>query len=321
MIRITNELLFKYFSGEATETEKRLISDWIKADEKHRKTYNNARDIYAAWLMQAPMEAIERYSGKQEDTTHKRKAWRMVRTTIAIAAALALFCISGYLLIQDSFETMLSETMNTIVVPAGKSMDYILNDGTVIRLNSGAILQYPMVFSKDHREVHLEGEAYFNVAHNAEQPFIVKTFASDITVLGTQFNVNADEDKGFFSTTLVEGSIKLTSHLSKEEIIMIPDQTITLTDKGISINDKNSEITWINGILDIDTRDFNELMEKLETAFGVEIIIEREAMPEFNCVRGRFRISDGIDHAMKVLQDMIDFTYAKDYNTGRIYIR
>lgn len=214
--------------------------------------------------------------------------------------------------------------MNTIIVPAGKSMDYVLADGTLIKLNSGARLQYPMVFAKDRREVRLEGEAYFDVAHNDRHPFVVRTFASDITVLGTEFNVNADKDAGMFSAALIEGSISLSNHQNPgEQIVMHPNEKVSLERGHLILKEYEAakDILWTEGILDISGLDFSELMRKLEMAFGVRIVVERDMPSGQVFANAKLRISDGVDKAFEVIGNGADFTYHKDYNTGTIFIR
>lgn len=319
---VDTELLFRSFNNVASKEEEAMICEWLKESEDNRKEYIEARELHEALLMDAPIELFE---GRLPESARKRRrALRFIMLSIGNVAVLTLFCFLGFNIINNRVEDRLANTMNTITVPAGKSMDYTLNDGTVIKLNSGARLQYPMVFAKGHRTVSLEGEAYFDVAHDAQQPFIVQTFASDIEVLGTEFNVKADEKSGVFSTTLVEGSVKLTSRLDGEQIIMKPNQTVSLMENGrfmVERKSTRSKVRWTEGIVAVDTHDFVELMEKLETAFGVKIIIESETTPELEYVRGEFRISDEIDSAMKILQDMTEFNYRKDYKTGTIYIR
>ena len=230
----------------------------------------------------------------------------------------------GYNLINNRVENSLATTMNTIIVPAGKSMDYILADGTLIKLNSGARLQYPMVFAKDRREVRLEGEAYFDVAHNDRQPFVVRTFASDITVLGTEFNVNADKDAGMFSAALIEGSISLSNHQNPgEQIVMHPNETVSLERGHLILKEYEAakDILWTEGILDISGLDFSELMRKLEMAFGIRIVVERDMPSGQVFANAKLRISDGVDKAFEVIGNGADFTYHKDYNTGTIFIR
>lgn len=82
--------------------------------------------------------------------------------------------------------------------PNGQRLKLTLPDGTGVQLNSGSVIEYPSVFGKDVRRIRLSGEAMFDVTHNEEQPFVVETFASDIRVLGTRFNVVANENASDF---------------------------------------------------------------------------------------------------------------------------
>lgn len=316
------DLLFKSFNNAATEEEERAIDNWLQEKEENKKTYSEARDLFDALLMEAPVELL---GGRMAKSAEKRrKAFRSVLYGIGYAAVLAIFCVIGYNVIDNRVEKSLSETMNTIIVPAGKSMDYVLADGTLIKLNSGARLQFPMVFANDRREVHLDGEAYFNVAHDDKQPFVVRTFASDIIVLGTEFNVNADEDAGVFSAALIEGSIRLLSRQNPgEQIIMRPNEKVTMEKGKLVLKEygASNDILWTEGILDISGLDFSELMEKLEMAFGVRIIVEREMPSGPVFANAKLRISDGIDKAFEVIGNGVDFTYDKDYKTGAISIR
>lgn len=318
---INTELIFKYFNRKTTEEEVKMLGDWIDESEEHGRMYVNARALYEAYLMQAPIDVLE---GHPSVPVRKPSFLRNIAVAVSgVAAAVAIFLCALYIT-DVRYEERLADTMNTIVVPAGKSMDYILSDGTVIRLNSGAILQYPVAFAKDCREVHLDGEAYFDVVHNESRPFIVKTFASEIKVLGTEFNVNADKESGIFSATLIEGSICLYNALRPgENIVMRPNEKVTLVNERMVLESKNvsKDIRWLDGVIDIGGLDFEELMKKLEKAFGVKIIVECAVMPELEYTSGELRISDGIDNALRVIRNGAEFTYRKDTRTGTIYIR
>lgn len=316
------DMLFKSFNNAASEKEESAIDNWLHENEDNKETYVNARDIHEAFLMETPIELLD---GREAKSAEKRRKFRrIVLQGIGYAAVLAIFCVVGYNVINNRVENNLAATMNTIIVPAGKSMDYVLADGTLIKLNSGARLQYPMVFAKDRREVRLEGEAYFDVAHNDRQPFVVRTFASDITVLGTEFNVNADKDAGMFSAALIEGSISLSNHQNLgEQIVMHPNEKVSLERGHLILKEYEAtkDILWTEGILDISGLDFSELMRKLEMAFGVRIVVERDMPSGQVFANAKLRISDGIDKAFEVIGNGADFTYHKDYNTGTIFIR
>ena len=97
---------------------------------------------------------------------------------------------------------------------------------TLSTMHSAKGLEYPVVFGKT-RSVKLSGEALFDVAPDRKHPFIVQTFASDIRVLGTKFNVLADAERGEFTTTLIEGQVQVTNRAnSNERITMYPHDVV-----------------------------------------------------------------------------------------------
>jgi transmembrane sensor len=95
---------------------------------------------------------------------------------------------------------------NTLTVPPQTDYHIELADGTEVHLNASSTLRFPFIFPGKTREVYLEGEAYFTVAHNPEQPFIVHTGTANVIALGTAFNVNSYDSK-VMTTSLVQGSV------------------------------------------------------------------------------------------------------------------
>lgn len=315
------DMLFRSFNNVATEEEETLICEWLAGNEENKKTYGKVRDLHEAFVMEAPLELLEKNASGA--ARKRRKSLHTALQFIGYAAVLAVFCVAGYVIINNRVEARLAETINTIEVPAGKSMDYVLADGTVIKMNSGARLQYPAAFAKDRREVHLDGEAYFDVSHNEKQPFVVRTFASDITVLGTEFNVNADKTSGTFSATLIDGSIRLSNHLIPgEQIVMHPNEKVTLVKDHMILKEyeASKDILWTEGVLDIGGLGFDDLMKKLEMAFGIKIVVNREMSREPVFANAKLRISDGIDKALEVIGNGVEFIYRRDPKTGTVFI-
>lgn len=318
------DILFTYFRGEAGDMEKKIIREWYEESEENKKAYWDCHDFYEAYLMQAPKELLEGNPSVSEGYVRRRTLFRNIGIAIANVAAVIAIFFGAVHIIDGRYEDRLANTMTTIEVPAGKSMDYTLPDGTTVKLNSGARFSYPMMFAKDSRKVSLDGEAFFNVAHNAEQPFIVSTFASDITVLGTEFNVNAEEESNTFLTALVEGSVKISGRDGKANIIMKPNEVVTLVNghlKKVASRPISDIICWTDGRFDACGMSFDELMRKMETAYGVNIEIELTEYPELKYTSGKFYINDGIDHALRVLQHIVDFRFERDHKTNTIYIR
>ena len=321
-MEITKEYIFKCFRNELSEKEKADLDAWIAEDEANAGMYKEALVEYEYLLINGDVDALK----EMAPVSHSGKTGivrTIVKAAIGVAAAVAIFFtatwLSDYRMQKD-----LSRNLITATALPGQIVSMGLPDGTSVQLNSGATMYYPAMFKGKEREVRLEGEAFFEVAHDSKKPFIVKTFASDIKVLGTKFNVNADRNAGEFSVTLAEGSVQVSSLADPGLIIVMkPDEKVYMADGKLMVKRTKvkDEIRWKDGIIDIDGLDFEELIDKLEMAFGVDIVIDRDTLPEFKYTGGRLRVSDGIEYALKVLQHGADFAWTKDFRTGTIYIR
>lgn len=321
-MEITKEYIFKCFRNELSEKEKADLDAWIAEDEANAGMYKEALVEYEYLLINGDVDALK----EMAPVSHSGKTGivrTIVKAAIGVAAAVAIFFtatwLSDYRMQKD-----LSRNLITATALPGQIVSMGLPDGTSVQLNSGATMYYPAMFKGKEREVRLEGEAFFEVAHDSKKPFIVKTFASDIKVLGTKFNVNADRNAGEFSVTLAEGSVQVSSLADPGRIIVMkPDEKVYMADGKLMVKRTKvkDEIRWKDGIIDIDGLDFEELIDKLEMAFGVDMVIDRETLPEFKYTGGRLRVSDGIEYALKVLQLGADFAWTKDFRTGTIYIR
>lgn len=109
---------------------------------------------------------------------------------------------------------------NEIQCPMGARSQFILPDGTRGNLNNGSTLRYPVEFTGDQREVELNGEAFFDVAHSNRMPFIVKTAALDVKVRGTRVNVYSYPDESYQEVTLESGSVELIQNSGDQEVVI-----------------------------------------------------------------------------------------------------
>lgn len=119
-----------------------------------------------------------------------------------------------------------SHTHHTLLVPKGGEYILRLEEGTVVHLNSQSVLEYPVHFAKNKREVYLEGEAFFRVEHTDDIPFIVHTRSMDIHVTGTEFNVRAYGSESKVQTTLSKGRVNVVVNENQYELF--PDQQAEL---------------------------------------------------------------------------------------------
>lgn len=167
---------------------------------------------------------------------------------------------------------------NTIDIPRGGEFRLVLSDGTKVWLNSDSQLRYPVRFNGDMREVFLKGEAYFEVAHNAEKTFVVSTSKGDVRVLGTSFNVRDYPDEHKVVTTLEAGQVRYVSPV-RGEIDLIPGYMLEDGAGGSCIPRKvNTEVYtgWKDGKYIFDDVSVEEIMATLERWYDVTVFYEND---------------------------------------------
>lgn len=163
---------------------------------------------------------------------------------------------------------------NTLYIPKGGQYQIILPDGTKVWLNSDSKLNFPVAFREKERRVTLTGEAYFEVHPMKSTPFIVVTRNQSVEVLGTHFNINAYEDEQVISTTLLEGSVRVSNLLTKDAKMLTPGQQSKLSGNGaIAVREVNAEevVAWKNGYFLFDNEDLSAILRTISRWYDVEI--------------------------------------------------
>lgn len=167
---------------------------------------------------------------------------------------------------------------NTMNIPRGKKFQLELSDGTLVYLNASSSIKYPVNFLTDGpRQVFLTGEAYFDIARNESNPFIVSVDEVEVKVLGTEFNISAYSEDGVIDVVLVEGSVGMNKreHLSGESVELSPGQrgTYQYNTRSIEVDEVNSRLytAWMHGHLVFRDMTFDNILAKLERHYNVEI--------------------------------------------------
>ena len=163
---------------------------------------------------------------------------------------------------------------NTITTPRGGQYQVTLSDGTKVWLNAASSIRFPVVFTGNERKVDITGETYFEVAKNASKPFKVKTGTSLVEVLGTHFNVNAYDDEATIRTTLLEGSVKVSSNNQAPKFLQ-PGQQSGISKEGkITIFDNadtEEAIAWINGRFQYKSADIQAILRQISRWYDVDV--------------------------------------------------
>lgn len=318
MNRIDSEIIYKSLRGMASEEEEYLVSDWM---EKYPEECG--RIIQECHFLLDLSELSEPY------TIHAAAKRRPVRRKFLMAAAsvaaAVFFAIGGALVSHRMTYDSISSRMVSVEAPKGERLRIMLPDSTSVFLNSGSQLTYPVIFRKDIRQVSLEGEAMFNVSPDSDCPFVINTFASSIEVLGTVFNVIADSEAGYFETMLMEGRVKVSNLIYPErgDVVMQPYDKLSMRNGQLlveKLSNLEDEICWTRGLIWIDGSSFDELMRTFEKAFDIDIEILMETLPDINSVRGKVRMSDGVENALRILQHTADFNFRINRETNTVTI-
>ncbi len=310
------EVIHKFFRGSSTHQEEVEIRKWIEASKENEAAFFQERLLYDSLLLNKGAEV----NRANETKSPKIGFWN---SFIQVAAIFLFFTTVGLLINKQIEDQNASHQLHTVIVPPGQRINLILADNSSIWLNANTTFKYPSQFSKKQREVYLDGEAYFDVSTDEKHPFIVNTTQGGVKVTGTTFNVLAYSKYGKFETSLFEGKVGVYLKNTKEEIINInPTQKAIFKDGKLEINNivDYDEFLWRRGLIAFKNKQLDEILSVLEQYFDITIRIEDDCLPD-NTYTGKFRQSDGIDYALRVLQKSINFTYERDNEEQTILIK
>ncbi len=163
---------------------------------------------------------------------------------------------------------------NTLSTTRGEQTRVRLPDGSLVFLNAASSLRYPTSFTRlMQRKVELNGEGYFEVAKDREHPFIVRSGAQEVEVLGTHFNINSYNDETIKKTTLLEGSVKVQADM-QQAVTLSPGQQAALSPEGkilIEAVDTETVVAWKNNRFMFDGEDIQTVMRMVARWYNVEV--------------------------------------------------
>jgi len=224
------------------------------------------------------------------------------------------------------FNTNSNEKMiyNTLKIPYGKKFEVQLSDGTIVYLNAGTSLRYPVQFAKNQsRQVYLTGEAFFEVSKDKAHPFTVNAQEVSVEVLGTKFNVNSYIEDASTNIVLVEGKVSLykDKKTAENQVYLTPGL------KGSNIRGQQKIITesvntdyytaWVTGSLVFKNASFDAIIKTLERRYNVTVINKNKILGK-EIFNARFD-NEPIEVVLKYFSD----SYAIDYkiNEDQITIK
>lgn len=304
------DLLHRYMLGNVSEEEKVQIMKWVDEDPHHVEELKSLGIIYdaAIWNQAKNETCLANASSYVEK--------RSRRLFITIGKVAAIFAMGFFLNTLIQHVSYPSQQMQTLYTPAGQRAELTLEDGTKVWLNSNSKITYPSSFEKNHRDILLEGEAYFKVSHDKHRPFNVNAAGYKIQVLGTEFNVQA-YDKKKYEVDLIKGSVHITTPDNRVADLR-PGNRVFLKDdnvvKGAIVHPEHFQ--WREGLISFDQETMDDIFKKIELFYGVRVICHNSNLL-VNHYSGKFRIRDGVEHIVKVLQldNHFDYSISADRST------
>jgi transmembrane sensor len=178
---------------------------------------------------------------------------------------------------KEAAQTQIAEVAyNTLTTKRKEQFPLVLADGTKVWLNSSSSITYPVTFNGRERRVSITGEAYFEVVHNAAQPFRVAVSGQTVEDIGTEFNINAYDDEPVIKTTLINGSVKVSKN--GKTAILKPGQQSTIhpINNSIIVSDADVEeaTAWKNGLTLFNDEDIQTIMRQVSRWYDVDVVYE-----------------------------------------------
>lgn len=210
---------------------------------------------------------------------------------------------------HDSIATVTSQLkpeINKIITSTGGFYSIVLSDGSKVWLNSESQLEYPVFFIGKERRVKLSGEAYFEIAPDAEHPFIVETSGIRTKVLGTSFNIKAYEDENSINTTLFTGKVDVASLKDSTcHTILRPGKQANWdpTSRQINVQDADLKrvLAWKEGMFAFYREDIKVVTRQIERWYGVKFIYPTDTSKEQYTFSGRFSKDEKLENILREL--------------------
>lgn len=316
MEKSIDHLIARILNGEASSEEIVQFSNWLSSDKKNQDEFCRIKSYWQAEVV--PEETINPLASMEKFSLKFKKEQRGKRKKLffySISAVILL--IIGFAAWRFVYYPSEKETHYYTYLTENNKSEVRLSDGTKVVLNKNSQLTYTNLFGKDRRNVQLNGEAYFEVAHDTLVPFLLTMGESSIRVLGTKFHAKSIDDGTDISATLLEGSIQFQNE--DQQIILLPNQQVNFDkeSKRIEIKEVNGyeSILWTKSVLKYKMIPFAELIDRLKETYDTEIIIKSAALrnPELT-VSASFDENQSLDNILKVIARSVPMKWTKKNN-------
>ncbi|WP_179334107.1 FecR family protein [Winogradskyella costae] len=280
----------RYLTQELSTAAKAIFEIELTLDHELKATFNNYKLIWDNYP-----ESLKAYEAQKDLQLESQDIYRtqrskrnvIYRVAYSLAACVILFITYGYFSHSDELSYK-----NQVTTSKGQRQAVYLPDSSLVILNASSEIQYNSDFNTKRR-VYIKGEAYFDVTHNKEIPFVVHTEDLNITVLGTAFNVNTVLDNK--SVSLERGKVNVLIKTSKNSLNLLPEEELIYNTKTSDVTKRNFNVTktlaWKDNMLILDNLIFKDALYKINNFYGVSFKITDEEINQ-KMITGAFKEQD-----------------------------
>ena len=309
--REKSRLLSKLFSEELNIEEKIKLDEWLSQSEENVVYKNDLQRIwdlsgnYIPSFESNPESGFAKFKQRTRLLSDQKNSPGVIRLRpgrllIRVAAVFLLLFVATFLIKPEIFMGK-----KTLYASADVIETSILSDGSRIWLNKGSILKYSRNFGGLSRDVFLQGEAFFNISHDSERPFKVKTEDALITVLGTSFNVRVDEEMRSTSVDVKMGRVEVESLKSGKNVIVKAGESAIFNVLDDSFDHHVSLTTnadsWLDNTFSFNATPLKLVFSDLSRHFGINFNIVNKEVEECLFTSGEFQ-NENLSEIIEVLE-------------------
>lgn len=311
-----DRLIELYQKNLLTGKEKKLVEDWLNKPGSREDAAFSEHDKFV--LKHKILSAIDQAKSTRMIPDHNIERSRRFlpgrALVFKVAASLTLIALFIYFISQNEIGRE-QQTSMLQATSSGEVNKVILPDGTLVWLKGKSTLHYPSAFSDSTRNVSLDGEALFEVAKDAQHPFIIACGDLTTTVLGTSFNIKSINEK--IEVVVLTGKVALTSVNNKEGIIVLPNEKVIydgnkkeLTAEQSVEEEKLATVSGTNYIMAFEDTKMSEVIRRIEEKFETSISVNDPKLK--NCLITADFSDQSLETTLSMISQALNFTYSMD---------
>jgi ferric-dicitrate binding protein FerR (iron transport regulator) len=306
-------LIMAYLQKQLTAEEEKAFYEWIQSSAENKILYFELKGIHDTTLVGDKVLNTKNLWGKLQQKRRVSSAYKLLRPLISYAAI--TFVAIALTSLYFNKEKTTPSTESSIQYISGNGIEanqIILTDGTVVSIGTKTHINLSADYGIENRTVHLEGEAYFEVAKDATKPFIVKTGSQSIEALGTAFNVTAYPKDSRIITTLNNGAVRITTKGKDKSIDLAPNQQLIYNKNTCELKkqivDANEFCAWKAGYYHFNEVDLVFILNRLGHVYGANFQVKTTRLNNHKFT-GTFYRGQSLEDLLEVITLSVPIRY------------